>query len=120
VIRTDHRPLVGFFKKLLLSIENEDLRDSVAQLSVYSFSVEYVPGPSNEFPDWLSRNQKDEIYNYQDHRISDEKAIEVLHRGNWEKFVPAQDRRSLLFSWHTKFHRGYSHMLKTAEDMKVT
>jgi len=33
VIRKDHLPLVGLFKKPLLSIENENLRDLVAQLS---------------------------------------------------------------------------------------
>jgi hypothetical protein len=62
----------------------------------------------------------DEIYNYQDHRMRDEKAIEVLHRENRKKFVPAQDRNHLLFSWHTRFHRGYAHMLKAGEDMNVT
>jgi hypothetical protein len=44
---TDHRPLVDLFKKPLFSIENEDLLDSVAQISEYSFSVEHVPGVSN-------------------------------------------------------------------------
>ena len=39
LIRTDHRPLVGLFKKPLLSIENEDLRDLVSQMSEYSFTV---------------------------------------------------------------------------------
>jgi len=68
LIRTDHRPLVGLFKKPLLSIENEDLRDLVSQMSEYSFTVEYVPGPSNAFPYWLSRNCLDEVYSYQDHR----------------------------------------------------
>jgi len=92
--RTDHRSLVRLFKKPLLSIENEDLRDLVAQLSQYSFSVEDVPGPSNEFRGWLSRNCVGEIYNYQDHRMSDEKTIEELHEGNWKKFVPVQHRRS--------------------------
>jgi hypothetical protein len=48
LIRTDHRPLVGLFKKPLLSIEDEDLRDLVSQMSEYSFTVEYVPGPSKE------------------------------------------------------------------------
>jgi len=52
--------------------------------------------------------------------MSGEKGIEVLHRGNWKKFVPAQDRSSLLFYWHTRFHIGYAHMLKAAEDMNVT
>jgi len=52
--------------------------------------------------------------------MSGEKGIEVLYRGNWRKFVPAQDRRSYLFSWHTRLHRGYAHMLKAAEDMNIT
>jgi len=42
--------------------------------------------------------------------MSDEMAIEVLHIGNWKKFVRGQDPRSSLFSWHTRFHRGYAHM----------
>jgi hypothetical protein len=53
VIRTDHRPLEGLFKKPLISIESEELRDLFAQMSEYSFSVEHVPGASNEFLDWL-------------------------------------------------------------------
>jgi hypothetical protein len=89
-------------------------------MSEYSFSVEYVHGSSNESPDWLSRNFLDEIYYYQDHRMSDVKAIEILHRENWKKFVSTQDRRSLLFSWYTRFYRGYAHMLKGAEDKNVT
>ena len=61
-----------------------------------------------------------EIYYYQDHRMTDEKAIEVLRRRNWKKFAPAQDRWSLLFSWNTRFHRGHGHMFKAPEDMNFT
>jgi len=120
VITRDHRPLVGLLQRPLLSIENKYLRDLYGQLSQYSFSVKSVPGPSNGFPHWLSRNCVDEMYKYQDHRMSDEKAIEVSHKGNWKKFPPAQDRRPLLFSWQTRLHRGYAHMLKAVEDMNVT
>jgi hypothetical protein len=120
LIRTDHRPLVGLFKKPLLCIENEDLRDLVSQRSEYSFTVENVPGPGNAFPDWLSRNCLDEVYSYQDHRRTEDGFIEVLQRRMWKRSVSAQDRQSLLFSWHTRFHRGYAHMIKWAEDMNVT
>ena len=33
LVRTDHRPLDGLFKKAITSIENEDLRDLVAGLT---------------------------------------------------------------------------------------
>jgi len=52
--RSDGSELEETFDQDRLSIENEDLRDFVAQLSEYSFSVEYVPGVSNIFRYWLS------------------------------------------------------------------
>ena len=61
LVRTDHRPLDGLFKKAITSMENEDLRDLVAGLSEYSFDVEYVLRESNCVPDWLSRNCVDEV-----------------------------------------------------------
>jgi hypothetical protein len=66
LVRTDHRPLHGLFKKAITSLENEDLRDLVAGLTEYSFDVEYLPGESNCFPDWLSRNCVDELNSYPD------------------------------------------------------
>jgi hypothetical protein len=44
----------------------------------------------------------------------------LLHRVNWQKFVPAQDQRSVLFSWEIRFHRGYAYVLKAAEDLNTT
>ena len=66
LVRTEHRPLNGLFKKAITSIENEDLRDVVAGLTKHSVDVEYVPGESNFFPDWISRNCVDELYSYPD------------------------------------------------------
>jgi hypothetical protein len=120
VIRLDGRALMGLFKKPLLSIENEDLREFVAQVSQFLLLLEYFPGPRRKCPYWQSRKCVVEIYYYQDHRMSDEKAIEVLRRGNWNKFTPAQDGWSLLFSWNTRFHRGHGRMFKAAEDMNFT
>jgi len=37
IIWTDHMPLEGLFKKSILSIENEDLRDVVAKISDFHF-----------------------------------------------------------------------------------
>jgi hypothetical protein len=67
LVTTDHRPLDGLFKKAITSIEHEDLRDLVAGLRECSFDVEYVPGESNCFPNWLSsRNCVDELFSYPD------------------------------------------------------
>jgi len=71
LVTTDHRPLDGLFKKAITSIENEDLRDLVAGLTEYSFDVEYVPGESNCFADWLSRYCVDELYSYSDFRMGE-------------------------------------------------
>jgi len=68
VIGRDHCPLMGLLKKLLIPIENEDIRHRVSQISECSFSVEYVPGASYEFPDWVSRNYVEKICHYQDHQ----------------------------------------------------
>jgi hypothetical protein len=64
LVRTDHRQLDGLFQKAITSNENEDFRDLIAGLTEYSVDVEYVPGESNGFPDWLSRNCVDELYSY--------------------------------------------------------
>ena len=69
LVRTDHRPLDGLFKKAITSIENEDSRDLVAGLTEDSFDVEYVPGESNCFPDWLSSLEfHDDYSNVQGHK----------------------------------------------------
>jgi len=62
LVRTDHKPLDGLFKKAIDSIENEDLRDLVPGLTECSFDVEDVRGELNFFRDWLSRNCVDELY----------------------------------------------------------
>jgi hypothetical protein len=92
LVRTDHRSLDGLFKKAITSIENEDLRDLVAGLTEYSFDVEYVPGESNCFPDWLSRNCVDELYSYPDFRVGESgKFYEVFSRNKWKRFIPANE-----------------------------
>ena len=69
LVRTDHRPWDGLFTKAITSIENEDSRDLVAGLTEDSFDVEYVPGESNCFPDWLSSLEfHDDYSNVQGHK----------------------------------------------------
>ena len=53
IIGTDHRSLEGCLNKSILSFEKVDLRNLVAKIS--NFQIEYVPGESNVFRDWLSR-----------------------------------------------------------------
>jgi hypothetical protein len=55
VIRLDGRALMGLFKKPLLSIENEDLREFVAQVSQFLLLLEYFPRPRRKCPYSLSR-----------------------------------------------------------------
>jgi len=121
LLRTDHRPLDGLFKKAITSIKNEDLRNLVAGLTEYSFDVEYVPGESNCFPDWLSRNCVDELYSYPDFRMGESgKFDDVFSRSKWRRFIPANERRSMLNSLHTLKHFGYTRMLAGAEEARFT
>jgi hypothetical protein len=86
LVRTDHRPLDGLFKKAITSIEIEDLRDLVAGLTDF----EYVPGESTCFPDWLSTNCVDELCSYPDFRMGESrKFYEVFSRNKWKRFIPA-------------------------------
>jgi hypothetical protein len=96
LVRTDHRPLDGSFKKAITSIETEDLRDLIAVLTEHSFDVECVPEESNCFPGWLSRNCVDELYSYLDFRMGEStKFYEVFSRNKWRRFIPANERRSI-------------------------
>ena len=121
IVRTDHRPLDGLFKKAIMSIENEDLRDLVASLSNYDFEVEYLPGESNAFPDWLSRCCVDELYSYPDFRLHESgKFYEVWSRKKWRRFVPAEERRAVMNSLHTFKHLGYTRIMNAANDACLT
>ena len=52
---TDHRPLVGVFRKPLHEIENARLLRFHKKVAHFSFSVEYVPGKTHLIADALSR-----------------------------------------------------------------
>ena len=54
-VYTDHRPLVGVFRKSLHEIENARLLRFREKVAHFSFSVEYVPGKSHLIADALSR-----------------------------------------------------------------
>ena len=115
IVRTDHRPLLGLVRKPLAMIENEDLRDLVAKLAPYNFEMEYVVGAENIFPDWLSRNCIEELYEYPSFRLTtDKKGYEVFSKSLWRRFVPAVERRSLLVSIYTNRHYGYTKMINEA------
>ena len=121
LVRTDHRPLDGLFKKAIDSIENEDLRDLVPGLTECSFDVEDVRGELNFFRDWLSRNCVDELYSYLDLGMGKSgKFYEVFSRNKWRRFIPANERRSLLNSLHTLKHFRYTRMLFSAKKAGIT
>ena len=44
LVKTDDRPFDESFRRGIVAIEKENLRDLVAGLTEYSFDVEYVPG----------------------------------------------------------------------------
>ena len=116
-MRIDHRPLDGLFKKAIMSIENEDLRDLVTALSQYDFEVEYLPGESNVFPDWLSRCCVEELYSYPDFCLHEYgKFYEVWSRKKWRRFIPGEERRAALNSLHTFKHLGYSRIMSATDD----
>ena len=52
---TDHRPLLGVFKKALTDIENNRLLRFREKLTDFSFVLEYVPGKTHLIADALSR-----------------------------------------------------------------
>ena len=52
---TDHRPLVGTFKKPLDLIESPRIACMVEKLQIYSMTLEYIPGSFNLLADALSR-----------------------------------------------------------------
>lgn len=55
-VKSDHRPLVGIFKKALDSIDNSRLVRIRESVSGYRFTVEHIPGKENLAADALSRN----------------------------------------------------------------
>ena len=52
---TDHRPLVGTFKKALEDFTNARLQRFVEKLSDYTFTVEWMEGKAHQIADALSR-----------------------------------------------------------------
>jgi len=46
LVKTDHPPLEELFRKAIVAIENENLRDLVVGLTGYSFDVENTRGES--------------------------------------------------------------------------
>ena len=54
-VHTDHRPLIGIFKKDIREIDNVRLARMREKLMSYKFDVEYVPGKSHIIADTLSR-----------------------------------------------------------------
>ena len=53
---TDHRPLMGIFKKDLMDIENSRLRRFREKLTDYRFQVNWIEGKNNLIADALSRS----------------------------------------------------------------
>ena len=54
-VLTDHRPLVGIFKKSLSMLENPRLRRMREKIIEYCFEVKWVKGRSHYIADTLSR-----------------------------------------------------------------
>ena len=54
-VLTDHRPLLGVFRKPLAEIENARLLRFREKLTDFSFEIDYVPGKSHLIADALSR-----------------------------------------------------------------
>ena len=52
---TDHRPLVGLFRKNLSEITNQRIQGMCEKVSCYTFTVDWVPGKDNIIADALSR-----------------------------------------------------------------
>ena len=58
-VATDHRPLQGIMKKSLDEVENVRLQRMKEKLSIYNFTIQWVPGRENSIPDALSRSPVD-------------------------------------------------------------
>ena len=54
-VLTDHKPLVGIFKKQLCMLENARLMRMREKLTGFSFEVSWVAGKSHYIADTLSR-----------------------------------------------------------------
>ena len=55
-VLTDHRPLVGIFKKNMDDVSNSRLQRIMMKTQCFQFSVEYTPGKTHLIADSLSRN----------------------------------------------------------------
>mgnify|MGYP003320628885 CR=1 FL=1 len=55
LVKTDHHPLVGLFKKNIRDT-SEKLQPLLEACSLYNFKVEYIPGKKNKVADLLSRH----------------------------------------------------------------
>jgi len=63
----------------------------------------------------------EELHSYPDFRMGESgKFYEVLSRNKWRRFIPANERRSLLNSLHTLKHFGYTRILAGAEEAGFT
>ena len=54
-VLTDHRPLVGIFRKHMDDVENTRLQRILLKTQSYNFDVEYTPGKTHMVADALSR-----------------------------------------------------------------
>ena len=54
-VLTDHRPLVGVFRKNIDEVENSRLQRIMMKTQCYNFTVEYTPGKTHLIADALSR-----------------------------------------------------------------
>ena len=58
IVATDHKPLIGVFKRPLGEIDNPRLLNLVQKTLWYQFKVVHVPGKVNTGPDFISSNME--------------------------------------------------------------
>ena len=93
-VLTDHRPLVGIFKKQLNLLDNARLMRMREKLTGFNFEVKWVAGKSHSIADALSRAP---IFQPQEEeftvdcsvsclRITNEQMMSWLHEGKGEEY----------------------------------
>ena len=130
-VYTDHKPLVGIFKKG--EHDNTWIRDCLVNTSEFDLDIRYVEGlyniadywtrvnldPSTDRPDssvavinwdvkgWSQFYADSDIREMSELKSRDSAmGKEVLVRGKWKLFVPILKRRALCWSVHAEKHLG--------------
>ncbi|CAM9924695.1 unnamed protein product, partial [Heterosigma akashiwo] len=124
---TDHKPLLGIWKKAAL-IENIRLLSSVLAVTEYQFEMKHIEGEKNVLADFGSRQIDSSQYPTAEELSGMDDFLDtifapldgvlyVTHRGERLIYVPSKLRQAFFHCIHTGKHMGVTEMCATTKQL---